>query len=486
MIVKTEPGQFISYLEDTSNLKGKADVLYIPENKHEISYILSKCNSKDIPVTCSGARTGTTGGCVPLEGALLSLERLNHINDIDVKKKKVTVEGGVSLSALEAELNKVGLTFRAQPTESLALVGAAASTCASGVRGVKYGSIRNYIRKIEVVLADGTIVTIKRGMIKANRRKFLFSLQNRSFEFSLPTYRLPKVKTQAGYFVYDNMDLIDLFIGSEGTLGVIVELEIDVQDRASAVFDGVAFFPEERAGFMFLEAVREANSKGRISPASVEFFDSCSLQFLSEDYPDIPFKGAAIYFEQEIDKDSDDMMNVWIRLLEGCGVDLESVWFGESYEERARIYEFRHKLPQKINEFLRQYNQQKLSTDIAVPAEHFYKMYDFYKEKANETGITYVNFGHVGEQHLHFNFLPRTDKEYALGKRVIDEFVRFGVKLGGTVSAEHGIGKIKKDYLKIMYGKRHIEEMARLKAYFDPNFILGRDNIFDKNILGKL
>ena len=191
-------------------------------------------------------------------------------------------------------------------------------------------------------------------------------------------------------------------------------------------------------------------------------------------------------FEQEIDKDSDDTMNVWIELLEGCGVDLESVWFGESCEERERIYEFRHKLPQKINEFLRQHNQQKLSTDIAVPAEHFYKMYDFYKEKANEAGITYVNFGHVGEQHLHFNFLPRTDKEYVLGKRTIDEFVRFGVKLGGTVSAEHGIGKIKKDYLKIMYGKRHIEEMVRLKAYFDPNFILGRDNIFDKNIFGKL
>ncbi len=486
MIIKTDSSDFLAYLEDTSNLKGFADTLYIPENKLEICEILRDCNMRRKPLTCSGARTGTTGGCVPLRGGILSLEKLNKVIDIEVVDKIAKVEAGVPLSVLEEKLNKFGLTFSPQPTESLALIGSAVSTGASGVRGFKYGSIRSYIRAIEIVLSDGTLMLLKRGKVKAKGRNFFFTYGKKDFKFSLPTYILPSVKTQAGYFVCENMDLIDLFIGSEGTLGVIVAVEIAVQNKSEAIFDGVVFFDTEKGGFNFVEKVIQRKKKRMFSPTSIEFFDGNSLEFLSDEYSHIPKKGCAIYFEQEASKDSyENLMNMWINLFKESGVDLECVWIGDNPRERLRIYEFRHRLPEKINEFLRKHHQKKLSTDIAVPDKNFYKMYDFYKKEAKKLKISYVNFGHIGERHLHFNFLPRNEEEYLLGQETIKRFIHYSVSLKGTVSAEHGIGKIKKEYLKVMFGIDHIKEMAQLKAYFDPYFILGENNIFDKDILRK-
>ncbi|MCK5289198.1 MAG: FAD-binding oxidoreductase, partial [Candidatus Omnitrophica bacterium] len=151
--------------------------------------------------------------------------------------------------------------------------------------------------------------------------------------------------------------------------------------------------------------------------------------------------------------------------------------------EREKIFEFRHKLPQMINEFLRQNNQIKASTDIAVPWKNFEQMYFFYKEQAKQSGLNYVNFGHIGESHLHFNFLAENDQESLKAKVYMQTICRKAVSLGGTVSAEHGIGKLKKPYLKIMYKEEDIKSMANLKKIFDPNCLLGLDNVFEKELL---
>ncbi|MFH1768229.1 MAG: FAD-dependent oxidoreductase, partial [Candidatus Omnitrophota bacterium] len=135
MLIKDNPAEFSSYLEDTSNLKGNAETLYIPDSQKELPEILASCRQKNIPITCCGGRTGTTGGCVPFGGAVVSFERLNRIINIDRDRKFATLEAGVPLQDLETALNKQGLSFPAQPTESLAFVGAAASTGASGLKG---------------------------------------------------------------------------------------------------------------------------------------------------------------------------------------------------------------------------------------------------------------------------------------------------------------------------------------------------------------
>jgi len=478
MIIKKNKDEFTAYLEDTSNIPGDAQILFIPQDKDEVREALAQCSKSSVPVTCSAGRTGTTGGCVPQKGALLSLEKLNRISFIDKNRFLARVQSGVTLDELTQALKKQGLCLKAQPTESLAFVGGAVSTSASGMRGFKYGGIRRYVTGLEIVLIDGTVLSLKRGEIKAKQRNFDFEKQGRRFKFYLPSYTMPQVKHQAGYFVKDNMDLIDLFIGSEGTLGVITEIELSLQKLPAHIFDCVVFFDDEAKSLDFVDRIKKLKRKGEVDPVSLEYFDFPSLQFMSQSYPEVSKYQAAVYFEDETEKDVDSAVEAWLERIEESGALAENTWFGDTEQERKKIFDFRHALPQKINEFLKEHKQQKVSCDIAVPGENFREMYYFYAQKAQSSGVPYLNFGHIGEEHLHFNFLPRNQAEGKKAKDQAEQFVRKAVSLGGTISAEHGIGKIKTRYLEIMYGKEHIREMADLKRYFDPQCLLGRNNIF--------
>lgn len=488
MIIRDKSQDLLNYLEDTSNLKGQASLLYLPQNTQEVSESMRKCCQAGVPFTLSSGHTGTTAGSVPLGGAIISLEGLNKIINIDKSKQTIRLEAGVSLKKLEKEVNKFGLTLRAAPTENLAFIGGAIATSASGVRGFGYGSIRNHVKSLEVALTTGEVININRGEIISKGRCFNFKYKGRKFKFKIPTYCLPKIKSQAGYFVKDDMDLIDLFIGSEGTLGVITACELDLHKIPFNIFDGLIFFSKESDAFIFVDKIKELKIKEMLKPASLEFFDGNSLKLLKNEYSFIPIAEAAVYFEQEVEDESgvDGFLLKWQELIENSGAYLKESLFADTPRERKRIFEFRHKLPQIINEFLRKKNQVKTASDIAVSDSKFYQMYAYYKELAKEAKIKYVNFGHIGESHLHFNFLPENDAQGQIARKYLKRFCRKAVSLGGTISAEHGIGKVKKSYLKIMYNEKQIAEMAALKKYFDPSCLLGQDNIFDKKIFYRL
>lgn len=486
MIIKTKKDEFESYLEDTSNLKGSASALYIPQAKEEIQSVVRDCCVKNIPFTLCAGKTGTTAGCVALGGIVISVEKLNKVIDIDKKRKIASVEPGVSFEELEKTAGGVNLSLRASPTESLAFIGGAISTCASGVRGFGYGPIRNYVAAINVILPGGEELQIKRGKFFSDKRFFDVEVSGKRIKLDIPAYIRPKIKSQAGYFVQDNMDLIDLFIGSEGTLGVITACKLLLQEKPQNVFDGLIFFDKEYEGLEFVMKIRNLKNKGILKPDSLEFFDRNSLGLLRKEYSFIPTIAAcAVYFEQSVERNEEynDLLNYWLSLIEESDTCPDYNILAESEQERKKVFEFRHKLPQMINEFLRQHKQLKASADCAVPFQKLLEMYDFYKEKAKESEIDYVNFGHLGEAHLHFNFLPKSVEESLKAKKYIGLFCEKAVSLGGTVSAEHGIGKIKKPYLKIMYNESQIKEMALLKKYFDPNCLMGLDNIFEKEIL---
>lgn len=487
MLIRDNSQDLLNYLEDTSNIKGRASLLYLPENNREVLESIKNCLKKCIPFTLSSGRTGTTGGSVPLQGAVISLERLNKIIAIDKERKLIHCQTGITLEKLEEEVNKSGLTLRASPTENLAFIGGAIATSASGVRGFGYGSIRKYVKSLEVILTTGETININRGEITAKKRHFDFMSRGRHFKFDLPGYQMPQVKSQAGYYVEDNMDLIDLFIGSEGTLGVIVSCRLKLQKVPFNIFDGLIFFPRESDAFNFIAEVKERKKIGKMNPASLEFFDENSLELLKDQYSFIPLCQAAVYFEQEAEDESsfEKLLFEWQELIEKNRADLESSIIAETSGQRKRIFDFRHKLPQTINEFLRKNGQVKVASDIAVPDDNFGQMYDFYKKTAQEAGVRYVNFGHIGESHLHFNFLPSNDEESKRAGEYIRRLYRKAVALGGTVSAEHGIGKIKKPYLGIIFKESEIKEMAVLKRYFDPACLLGLDNIFDKELLSE-
>ncbi|MDD5585056.1 MAG: FAD-binding oxidoreductase, partial [Candidatus Omnitrophica bacterium] len=398
MLIKTQLEEFRSYLEDTSNLKGCAATLYIPQTKEEIFSIVEECTRKNIPYTVSSGHTGTTGGCVPLQGAIISTESFKKIIDIDKNRKTATVESGVTLDDLEKETKKFDLTLRARPTESLAFTGGVISTAASGVRGFGYGSIRKYVIALEVVLPTGEILNIRRGEVFSKERDFDFEHKGKHFKFSMPSYTMPSVKSQAGYFSTDFMDLIDVFIGSEGTLGIIVSAQILLQEIPFKTFDGLVFFKRDEDALAFAAKIKELQLKHLLHAASLEFFDVFSLELLKPEYSFIPAGAvAAVYFEQEAENARffQLFLEQWASLIEKSGALVDASILADTPSTREKIFEFRHRLPQRINEFLRSTGQLKAATDIAVPHAAFRRMYDFYRETAQNSKLAYVNFGHI-------------------------------------------------------------------------------------------
>jgi len=477
MLKKTDPDIVKGYLEDSSNLSGgHADGVYIPENEKEISEALAECNDKKIPLTVSGGETGTTGGCIPFGGWILTTQKLKQIININKEQKFAVVQPGVTLEEIEAAVKKEGLLYPPDPTEKTATIGGTVSTNAAGGRGYRFGSTRNYIRRIRVVLTSGISLNLKRGLFFASG-KGEFNLPHLSFK--IPQYSMPNVKNAAGYFSQPGMDLVDLFIGQEGTLGVVSEIEIALTPALSETFDVIAFFPKEEKAVDF---VLEAKQKKDPTLNFFEYFDENTLQMLKQTYSHIPEGAkAAVYIEQEITSENEKTyLDDWAKLLEKFKARIDDCWLGMDLAQKEELQNFRHAIPEHINELFKQHKSLKMATDIAVPTEHFKEMYDFYNSQlaTRNPQLFFIKFGHIGENHLHVNLLPKNDEEKATAKQLIMDFVRKALSLGGTISAEHGVGKIKGDYLKEMYGEAGINEMLRVKKTFDPSCILGRGNIF--------
>ncbi|MGE4357809.1 MAG: FAD-binding oxidoreductase, partial [Candidatus Omnitrophota bacterium] len=404
----------------------------------------------------------------------------------------VVLEPGVRIAELEEEVGRFGLSYLPQPTENNAFIGGTLATNASGARGFKYGSTRNYVRRIKVILTDGNILEIKRNEKFAEGRKFTLVFNGKEKTILLPSYTVPDIKTSAGYFVKENMDLIDLFIGQEGTLGVIVEIELALHKIDKNVFGIILFFREEKKALEIVSKVKELSfltrrgkTKSNIDCLSLEFFDYYALQLLREKYNQIPSEAeSALFIEQEYTPENQNsVLEEWVEFLDKKGILLENSWFSQTDKEKEFFQKFRHALPELVNVRVKNNGFPKIGTDMAVPDEHFRTIFKFYKSLLKESGLNYVIFGHIGDNHLHINILPEDEQEFLKARDIYTTMAKKVVSLGGTVSAEHGIGKLKHKYLEIMFGREAILEMAHLKKQFDPALILGLDNIFPKEML---
>ena len=475
MIVKTDKDVIEAYLHDESGLLGAGcDRVFIPESYEEVSAILKDASSKKTPVTVSGAGTGVAGGRLPFGGIVLSLEKLDRI--LEVSPGRMTVQAGVSITKIHDAAASTGYFYPPDATEWDASIGGNISTNASGSRSFKYGSTRKYVDSIKVVLANGEIIDIPRGkyLAKGQTIEALNKIQ-------IPNIQMPNIKNAAGYYSKPGMDLIDLFIGSEGTLGVVIEASLKLLPVPGYVFAAFAFFESNRSA---LDFVAEARLSGALA---IEYFDGNSLTMLRDRFPRIPAgKEAAIFFEEEITEENErGFMDKWASLLEKYGVNIENVWGATEPEKELEFKKIRHELPVIVNEIVRSRGIAKVGTDIAVPFEKFREMFSFYEKELSSSGMDYLIFGHIGDCHLHANILPRSEKERDAAKDIYLRFAKKAVSLGGTVSAEHGIGKLKHAFLREMYGEDGIREMVRVKKALDPEGILGRDNIFPKELLGQ-
>jgi D-lactate dehydrogenase (cytochrome) len=464
---KSNSDEIQSFLSDASFIRdGYADRVVLPESVEEVSETLAAANKDYTPVTVSGAGTGTVGGRVPFGGIVLATDRLNRIKSIE--DSRAVAEAGVILADFQRAVDQKGLLYPPDPTERGCFLGGTVATNASGARTFKYGPTRNYIERLKVVLASGAILDLRRG-------------EGNSLKIPLPTYRPPPTRKNAsGYFVAPNMDAMDLFIGSEGTLGVICEIEARLVPKPQGLLSGVVFFAKEADVLAFVADAK----RGAVDARALEFFDVESLNFLRQKYPEIPAEAAgAIFFEQETtDLTEESILNKWLALLEKHNAFADS-WFATGEQDWAKLREFRHQLPVLMNEWFARYRQRKVSTDMAVPDEAFPGLFDLYKRTLRRSGLRYTIFGHIGDNHVHVNILPRDDDEAARARDLYVQFLKYAASVGGTLSAEHGIGKLKRDYLRLFYSDAQLREMAALKKHFDPHGILGRGNIFAEEFL---
>ena len=472
-----------SFLTDASFIRdGYADRVVLPESVEEVSEILAGANRDRVPVTVSGAGTGTVGGRVPFGGLVLATDKLNHIRSIvhEGDGGFAVVEPGVVLADLQRAVDQEGLLYPPDPTERGCFVGGTVATNASGARTFKYGPTRNYIRRLKVVLASGEILDLRRGEIRADAAG---RIRGGPIDLKLPDYRMPATRKNAsGYFVAPEMDAIDLFIGSEGTLGVVCEIEVKLLPKPSGLLSGVVFFANEPDVLALVRDVRQ-----HVDARAVEFFDTESLNFLRGKYPAIPPAAVgAIFFEQETDDANEEsVLNQWLTLLDQHHALADS-WFATNEQDQAKLREFRHQLPVLMNEWFSHYKQRKVSTDMAVPDEAFPGLFDLYKTTLQSSGLRYTIFGHIGDNHVHVNILPRNDSEAARARELYVEFLKYAASVGGTLSAEHGVGKLKRDYLRLFYTDDQLRQMASLKNALDPNGILGRGNIFPEEMLAQV
>lgn len=444
-------------IDDASGMKGWAERVLAPSSAVELASFVQAAALDRIPLTISGAGTGVTGGRVPDGGWLLSLEKLDGLR---VEPGLAVAGAGVLLKDLHAAAQRSGQFYPPDPTEWAASVGGSVSTNASGSRSFLYGSTRRWVRALTVCLADGTLRRFSRG----ERVDFPFT--------PLPA---PRARKQtAGYWLRPDLDWVDLFIGSEGTLGIVVEAELALLPAPEALLAGVVFFSSEAEGLAAVDSWRAIPQLRML-----EWMDRESVRLLRARYPEIPARAqAAVLIEHLLDGLPGDPLDEWVERMETAGA-LEDSWFGETAQDRERFRVFRHALPEIVNDRVRQAGFQKMSTDFAVPVGRGGEMMAFYRERLDELfpGKS-VLFGHIGDAHVHVNLLPETEDDVRRGRDLIEAFARRAVALGGTVSAEHGLGKKKSWMLPLEFSEAQIEAMREVKRRLDPHWLLGRGTLF--------
>lgn len=441
-----------AYLEDASGFRGYAERVIVPTGESGIVAALRQAAAERIPVTIAGAGTGLTGARVPLGGWVLSLEKFTRL---EIHSGYAIAGAGVLLRDVHRAAQSTGQFYPPDPTETGASIGGTIATNASGARSFRYGATRRWVERLRVVLADGRVLDLRRG---------------ERLDFDPGTIPLPAVtKNTAGYLLRPGMDWIDIFIGCEGTLGVVTEAHLRLLPAPSELLAGVIFFPDEEYA---LRAVEQWRGIARLR--MLEYFDGPSLALLRRRFPEIPAPAqAALLFEQELASADDPELDEWSARIDSSHA-LSDSWIALSAADRERFRRFRHALPELVNDTVRRSGALKMNTDYAVPPARNREMLAYYRRRLEEEFPgRYVIFGHIGDAHLHVNLFSLPQNPQAATGLIL-EFARKAVELGGTVSAEHGLGRRKAHLLKLQYAPEHLEAMLALKRRLDPENLLGR------------
>ena len=448
--------EYADYLFDESRTMGSADFIAFPANEAELAEVIRRCAEDGIPLTAQGALTGLAGGASPERGLVLNLQRMNRIlgmrKDADgtvyvrvqpglrlaqlrralaVKAFDVRGWDGQSVEVLK-EIRPGQLFFPPDPTETTASIGGMTACNASGARTYRYGATRKHVEGLRVILADGRSVTLRRGEQMAAGRCLRLRCDDGSLVFlPLPFYRMPSVKNASGYFIEYGMDAVDLFAGSDGTLGVITEILLRLTPLPAQIWECGLLLKTEAHALELTDALRRNCSR----LASIEFFDAGALRVLKDrkardaslrGIADVPDDVQSLLFV-EIHADSKEEafgeLERVTACLKDCGGDPDRTWFGWNSAQIARFKEFRHAVPESVNMLIderrKTYPQiTKLGTDMSVEDKDLKRVFAMYREGLVELGLQSAIWGHIGNNHVHVNILPRDPDDYRRGKEL--------------------------------------------------------------------
>lgn len=506
-------------LEDAAHHPGgRAAGVARPATEADVAALV-RGSSHVLPI---GAQSSLTGGATPTGGLVLDLRRFDRI--VAVRPDEVVVQSGVPIGTLQAALAREDRFYPPAPTFDGACAGGVVATNAAGAATFKYGTTRDWVRRLTVVLATGDVLDLTRGETAAGPDGcFEIVTGGGPVRVAVPTYRMPDVaKCSAGYFAAPGMDLVDLFVGSEGTLGIVTEVTFAVVAPAPRVAAVWVPLPDEAAAVALAgrlrAAAREAWRQGPahgVDVAAVEHLDARSLAIVREDgaarrlqvaAPDdagaallaqieLPAGAAptprAAYEEIGAALDADAPATPLVRLcrlLAEAGV-LERAEIALPGDRRqARLAAVREAVPEGVNRRIGEAQRrqgaavEKTAADMIAPFARFAESLALFRRAFDARRLDYAIWGHVSDGNVHPNVIPATMEDVVLGRQAILECGREIVRLGGCPLAEHGVGRnpVKQALLRQLYGAEGVAEMRAVKAALDPDWKLAPGVLFPR------
>jgi FAD/FMN-containing dehydrogenase len=447
----TDPDVRKAYSADVSGLVMLPDVVVRARSAEEVQEVLRRATAEHTSVTAAGGQTSTTGASICDNGVLLSMRAMDRIVDVDVAGRRAIVQPGVLLGTLNRAIADTGLHFAPDPTsEEDVTVGGAIACNASGARTLLYGATRAHVRSLEVVLASGERARVGRSGLDKNTAGYAFA-----------------------------QDPVDWFIGSEGTLCVIVEAELALTPLPAQVIGLGIPCVDEASALQLVVAIRESTD---LRPRCIEYFDGLAMEIAREHTGRDWASGAGtlVYVEDTATAAGDIPLDAWLEIAEDHNaVGNLMVFDGDAALRDAR--RMRHAVPATMNErgsARRPHGGRKVSTDWAVPYRRLREAIAEARRLVDAAGLPQpVIYGHAGNGHPHENFIAHDRAQLEQIEAAVESTLRHVISLGGTVSAEHGIGKIKRRWLPLQATTMQIGVMRSVKRELDPLGLLAPGNI---------
>jgi D-lactate dehydrogenase (cytochrome) len=528
------------YLKDFSQLLGTADEIVICHSSDDVIQILDECSEKNIKMTIQGAMTGICGGAVPDGGCVVNMSEMNGITgmayyDAD-NEFHIKVQPGLTLkelndgilsrsmntalwSSTDAEAydkfcSSTKKYFPPDPTETLASIGGMVACDASGACSFKYGSTRKFVEGIKIVtLQSGCAseqcddqtrvrakeVHIKRGQYKYEDINNIFG--NTSGLLPGLNHKNSELKDVAGIYYDNEMDLIDLFIGCEGLFGVITEIELKLTEAPEIKMGLMLFLGKnhkivELVNWLRNEIVPLPISTVRLKPVAIEYFDKNTLDTLNRfrdskrDIGVLPeiddIHQGGIYLEFHLDDEEllEDLMTQIFDSLSYFGINQEEQWLALEPSDFERLKKFRHAVPECVNILIADQKAiepeiNKVGTDMAVPGIYLKDVLNMYQNDITDRNLKAIIFGHIGDNHLHVNLIPEDLGTLKSSLDLVMSWADQIIAWRGTVTAEHGIGKQKKELFKRMMSQHDLDSMDLLKKIIEPRGLINQGTLLD-------